>query len=842
MRLVTSWLVAVAWLFAAAGSETADTGPPRAAAPIVITGQVSEAATTRPVRGAIVRVGGDTLGRDVETDADGRFLLKLPPGQYPLEVRAAGYLSLSHTLAVSGDVPPAPLELRLVREIRRTETLDVAAQVGEEEGPQTQTLAPTAVSSVAGGGENVFRVVTTLPGVVSAHWFQSRFAVRGGGPDENLVVMDGVEIHNPFRLAGAFSAFSPEIVERFELVSAVFPPAYGDRLSSLLLVETRDGPRDRPFTGSAGLGLADSDVTLGGRLPHRWPGSWLVSGRRTYYDVIAERFTKSNLPGFGDLFTKVAVEPRPGARLALTTLVGGESADMSFAYSGFGNEQAGTMHSRNRLIIASARWPLSTRLSGSVAASAYRTREDIAGQNDRPESHLTVERGVSIEDLALRSSLSAQIGASGLVQLGSEWHRIRSRWQWSVAGLLPTDAWQQATAGGPSVWGQGLTTPVDSTLDATRGALWLAARLPFGRRTTVEPALRLDHSSVNGRTPVAPRLHTTTDLGHGMRLRTAVGILTQSPGYEKVLQSQYFVQLGWPTISSLPGDLTPPPVTPPPVTPPPSGPPSNPGEGVAAQLATIADERSSGAFVGLERALAHGLNARVEVFYRWMDHLVVGRLETDEERQARLSRYDFPPELTDQLPTQRQITRFPESDGRGQAYGFDVFLSKESGRLRGWASYTFGVSRRTAYGLTYPADFDARHSVGLSGEARLSPTLRLGLTARVASGLPHTPVSEHVEVVPDTLDQDGDGNREELIPARNDDGSLRYVRHQEPGDLTLMNSERQSPYARIDARLSWNPHRGRWLFYLDVINILNRHVNDYTMMPIVPSIGVHTRF
>ena len=73
--------------------------------------------------------------------------------------------------------------------------------------------------------------------------FDSRIAVRGGGPDQNLTVMDGVEIHNPYRLFGLTSAFNPETVENFELTAGGFSPKYGDRLSSLLVVENRAGTR-----------------------------------------------------------------------------------------------------------------------------------------------------------------------------------------------------------------------------------------------------------------------------------------------------------------------------------------------------------------------------------------------------------------------------------------------------------------------------------------------------------------------------------------------------------------------------------------------------------------------
>ena len=115
--------------------------------------------------------------------------------------------------------------------------------------PAVLPLRPRQVLTVAGAADNVFRVLQTLPGVAATEEFGSRLSVRGGGPDQNLTVMDGVEIHNPYRLFGLTSAFNPETVERFELTAGGFGAKYGDRLSSLLVVENRPGDADRGFSG-----------------------------------------------------------------------------------------------------------------------------------------------------------------------------------------------------------------------------------------------------------------------------------------------------------------------------------------------------------------------------------------------------------------------------------------------------------------------------------------------------------------------------------------------------------------------------------------------------------------
>ena len=118
--------------------------------------------------------------------------------------------------------------------------------------------------------------------------FSSRISVRGGGPDENLTVMDGIEVSNPYRLQGLVSAFNPEMIESFALDTGSFGVARGDRLSSLLTVQNRAGSASRSFGGSAAVSITDGNAILEGKLPGQGKGSWIVTGRRTYYDLLAD--------------------------------------------------------------------------------------------------------------------------------------------------------------------------------------------------------------------------------------------------------------------------------------------------------------------------------------------------------------------------------------------------------------------------------------------------------------------------------------------------------------------------------------------------------------------------
>src|SRR6185295_16831668 len=102
----------------------------------------------------------------------------------------------------------------------------------------------------------------------------------------------------------------------------------------------------------------------------------------------------------------------------------------------------------------------------------------------------------------------------------------------------------------------------------------------------------------------------------------------------------------------------------------------------AAGRLDLGSERATHVLVGVDRDIAPGLLGRVELYYKGFSDLIVGRLETEDERLARLARYDFPPALQSTLPTAPLITSVPGNDSRGKAYGLDFFLSRSDSPAR----------------------------------------------------------------------------------------------------------------------------------------------------------------
>ena len=766
---------------------------------VAIEGQVVDARSGAPLAGARVSAGRQTAS----ATADGRFALALPPGEWSVEATVEGYAPATIRITLVAGAPAPALTLSLVSRTHFQDQVEVkaAADAASARGPAEIPVRPGDVAAVAGAGENVFRTLQTLPGVAAADEFGSRLSVRGGGPDQNLTVMDGVEIHNPYRLFGLTSAFNPETVKSFDLYAGGFSAKYGDRLSSLLVVENRAGDDTRAFCGSAALSLTDTNVVLEGRLPGG-RSSWLVTARRTYYDLFANKIVNTDLPSFSDLQAKVALDLGSGRRLTFTGLLSRESANSSFDDESTGDQGALLSDASNDVAAATFWSPLGPKITSSTTLSFYRNvgtfgvdaqfRNDVRRSNAPlddvgfVQANVLFSQDLTVRDLALRQEVAVQASARHLVETGVEVRRLGTGVVWDIQGdRNPTEGNGSSIAGGAS-----LPDTLDSSYDSTRVGAWVQDRVSLGARTTIEPGLRLDYSGSNGQTLVSPRLGATLGLGRDTRLRLGLGRFTQSPGYEKLIQADYFI------------DLT--------------------GSG----RLDLDSERSSHVLLAVERDLGPGFQVRLEGYYKSFARLIVGRLETEEERQARLATYDFPAPLFAEVDQSPLITTVATNEARGTAYGFDVYLSRRgssTSRLSGWASYTYGVARREAYGLTFPFDYDRRHAFSLVGTVRLGQRFDLAATARAASGFPRTPIlGLQPAAVADTLDRDRDGNTTELVPQRDRVGRLVYTT--DLGPVANGNTARLPLFARLDLRLSFRPRgaNGRWLFYLDVINATNR--------------------
>ena len=180
------------------------------------------------------------------------------------------------------------------------------------------------------GEVDILKAIQLLPGVQSSEG-SSGFYVRGGGPDQNLILLDGVPVYNASHIGGLFSVFNADAIKNVRLTKGGFPARFGGRLSSVLEIDMREGNM-KEFKGDATLGLISSKLTLEGPI-FKDKTSFIVSGRRTYADLLAKPFMPASTDltlYFYDLNAKINHKISKNDRLYLSVYMGNDSFGVDF--------------------------------------------------------------------------------------------------------------------------------------------------------------------------------------------------------------------------------------------------------------------------------------------------------------------------------------------------------------------------------------------------------------------------------------------------------------------------------------------------------------------------------
>lgn len=675
--------------------------------------------------------------------------------------------------------PSAPRSAQDAAEpLRVEEHVDVIRQVSEvPRGPSVYGVPPAEVRERAGAFENVFQVMPTLPGVAAVNDEEPKFAVRGAGPEHNLVVFDGVQIHFPQRFADFPTSFvNPATLSALALDPSGLDARYGSRLSSVMVLETRDGDISRRLAASGSLGLTSGDIIAEGRFPGTTAGSWWASGRGTWYRLAGKAFS-GEIPGFAEVQSKVTLRPSERTRLALFGLSSRETQVMSLPLR---IDDPPVIHDTMKYIShlgsANLRWTPGPRVTSTTTMSAYATNaHDHTGAFSIQDEF---DRRITMSDLAVRQRVLFAVAPTHVLDAGVDVHRVRSRWQ--MRGFTEPD-WLRAI--GPNTLG-GLVDysggPIDSRINRTQAGAWLQDHISLGPRFDLEPGVRVDWNSFTGDAALQPRLRATARLG-ATTVWAGFSAQTQTPSHESQQGFAFF-------------DLT--------------GPESS----------ALRDERSRQVVAGVSRTLGFGFSLRVEGYRRWFDRLLVQRLETPAERDTRLSRYDLPPDLpADSVVLEFRPTQHPESTGRGRAFGLETLLQRE-GRLSGSIAYTLSRADRDLYGRTVLFDFDRTHAMTATLNYRVTARIRVATTTQLASGFPFTPLHSDVSFA-QLIHLDGTVDPI-LRYSRMPDGTLYSAPTRQLLRIPLLNTSRLSAYARTDLRVTYATVK-HWEFYGEILNLFN---------------------
>jgi hypothetical protein len=406
------------------------------------------------VAGAVVAVSG--AAHEATSGSDGAFSIGgVSAGLQTLRVRRAGYRQAQRTIeVVSGQTTRVVMTLE--PDTQRLAPVATVARSPDAEAFATRpnvatiSLGSAALAGVPSAGEpDVIRTAQLLPGVEARNDYNTGLNVRGGEADQNLVLLDGYPIYNPFHLGGLFSTFMDATVGGIDLITGAFPSRYGGRLSSVLDVrsaeETRAGLHASADISALGATGRFAGVVGEGR------GTWSVAARRTYADALASAFTSNIFPyHFHDAQAHAGYSLSPDTRLTLTAYEGRDVLDANLAeFQSDSGSRAGAgewaFNWGNRMLGAT----ITKELGGDTSAAALVAspgRRVILEQRVSLSSFSTVldlgdgafSQQSRVNDITLAGSITSR-GESQDLSMGYELATQRIRYASGSTQTGPTD-------------------------------------------------------------------------------------------------------------------------------------------------------------------------------------------------------------------------------------------------------------------------------------------------------------------------------------------------------------------------------------------------------------------
>ncbi|TPE43739.1 TonB-dependent receptor [Pontibacter mangrovi] len=636
-----------------------------------ISGYVRDADTGENLIGAAVY--DLRSGKGTSTNSYGFYSLSLSAGDsVALVASYVGYGRQAFPLQLSQDVS----HIFTLSPSNSLATVEVVATKQEkiEETTRMSTISVPieqlkAVPALL-GEVDVIKTLQLLPGVQSGTEGASGLYVRGGGPDQNLILLDGAPVYNATHLFGFFSVFNADALNHVELVKGGFPARYGGRLSSVLDISMKEGNMNE-FRGEGSVGLIASRLTLEGPIK-KDTASFIVSARRTYADVLARPFMKKDRGVVGYFFhdfnAKLNYNITSKDRLYLSFYTGLDRFhsryvwDRSYSKDSYYSEDKANLDWGNNTL--SLRWNriLNNRLFLNTTATYSRYQFDIGMQN---ESERSGSGGTSmskynllylsnIRDYSIKSDFDYLPNPNHYVRFGAQ--AVTHQFRPGALHMKDVDDGQVRNE-----------LEEGSRTVANEAAVYVEDDVRLSEKLKVNVGARFTGFLVAGETytSLEPRVAARYLLNNKLALKAS---------YAKTSQ---FIHLLTNSGIGLPTDLWVP------------------------ATKVVEPQRASQVAIGAAQTILDGqYEVSVEGYYKTMKGII-------EYKEGS----DFTTTVSNNW--ENKVTA-----GKGWAYGAEIFLQKKVGNTSGWVGYTLSWSNRQFaelnYGAKFPYRYDRRHDISVA--------------------------------------------------------------------------------------------------------------------------------
>ena len=670
---------------------------------ITLSGYVRDLGTGEDLIGATVQVAGTANG--VVTNVYGFYSLTIPKGTTRLQISYVGYETYIIDREFTSD-QKLNIELRVtaeqLEEIVVTGEAENANVVNNEMSvlrvdPQTIKEIPAVL-----GEADVIRSIQLLPGITSVADGAAGFNVRGGSADQNLILLDEGIIYNSAHLLGLYSVVNPDAVKDIKIYKGGIPARYGGRLSSVLDIRQREG-NYKQFNGEAGIGLISARALIEGPIA-KGKGSYMVAGRRSYGDAFLQLTGNDNVAYFYDLNLKTNYTLNEKNRLFLSGYFGRDKFELGSIFSNSWGNATATL-----------RW--NHLFSDKLFANFSAIYSNYDYSIDQLTTGAEFNKASNVITYNVKADFSYFIDNNNQIEFGAD-----NKWyEFKPGEIKPIEGSNIVATKLDNKFGQELGAYV--SYERKFGALTLNGGVRYSmflRQGEQDIPVYANNQPVVYNEAIGRyeegEVIDVISYGSGDKISdfynfeprfSATYVLNEKSSVKASYNRLYqYLHLISNTNSPTPLDVWAP-----------SGPFIEP---------QMADQVAVGYF----RNFADNMfEASVEGYYKEMDNLV-----------------DYV-DGADLLTTNNLETEI--LSGRGRAYGLELYVKKNSGRLTGWVSYTLSKTERRVTGVTandpginngtyYPSNFDKRNDLSVTAVYKLSDRWSLSGNFIYATGVPTT--------------------------------------------------------------------------------------------------------
>lgn len=262
---------------------------------VTISGTVKDKSSGEALIGAIVKVK-EANGAGAATNEYGFYSITVPAGKYTVEVSYIGFQLNAKTIDLQSNTTMNVDMIeqgKKLNEVVVKSTREDANVTRNQMGVVKLDVKTANKLPVIMGEKDIIKTMQLMPGIASAGDGNSGFYVRGGGPDQNLILLDEAQVYNASHLLGFFSTFNSDAIKDVTIYKGSIPAEFGGRLSSVLDIQMNEG-NNKEYHVSGGIGLISSKLSVEGPIK-KGKSSFLIAGRRTYADMFLKLSNNDNL-------------------------------------------------------------------------------------------------------------------------------------------------------------------------------------------------------------------------------------------------------------------------------------------------------------------------------------------------------------------------------------------------------------------------------------------------------------------------------------------------------------------------------------------------------------------